>query len=62
LGSVEEDASTLLALYLRPKVGGDIGEVADAVKKFFRRRGIAVRSTARAMSVIDDILAGRLRS
>jgi hypothetical protein len=62
LGNVEEDASTLLALYLRPKAGGDIGEVAVAVKNFFRRNGITVRSTARGVSVIDDIVAGRLRS
>lgn len=39
-----------------------LGEVSNAVKAFFRRNGIVVRSTARAMSVIDDVVTGRLRS
>jgi hypothetical protein len=62
LDSLEEDAGTLLALYLRPQVGGDIGEVAKAVKAFFRRNGIVAHSTARSITVIDDVVTGRLKS
>jgi len=62
LGMVREDPSTLVALYERPREGGDFGYVANAVKAFYSRSGIIVRSTARALSVIDDIVAGRLKS
>ena len=62
LGNIEQDAGTLLALYRRPEVGGDIGEVAIAVRKFYEQQGIVVHSTARAISVIHDIVTGRLRS
>jgi len=62
LGMVKEDPPTLLALYQRPREGGDFGYVANAVKAFYSRSGIIVRSTARALSVIDDIVAGRLKS
>ena len=62
LGMVREDPSTLVALYERPREGGDFGYVANAVKAFYSRSGIIVRSTTRALSVIDDIVAGRLKS
>lgn len=62
LGMVEEDPTTLVALYQRPQEGGDFGYVANAVKTFFGRSGTIVKSTARAMSVIDDIVAERLKS
>jgi hypothetical protein len=62
LGNIQQDAGTLLALYSRPEVGDDIGEAAIAVKKFYKRQGIVVHSTARAISVIHDIVTGRLRS
>ena len=62
LGIVKEDSGTLLALYERPREGGDFGYVANTVKLFYARSGIVVRSTARALSVIDDIASGRLRS
>jgi hypothetical protein len=62
LGMVREEPSTLLALYERPREGGDFGYVANAVTRFYGRSGIVVRSTARALSVIDDIVSGRLKS
>jgi hypothetical protein len=62
LGIVKEDQGTLLALYERPREGGDFGYVANTVKLFYARSGIVVRSTARALSVIDDITSGRLKS
>jgi len=62
LGIVKEDPGTLLALYERPREGGDFGYVANTVKLFYARSGIVVRSTARALSVIDDIASGRLKS
>jgi hypothetical protein len=62
LGIVKEDPGTLLALYERPREGGDFGYVANTVKLFYGRSGIVVRSTARALSVIDDIASGRLKS
>ena len=62
LGIVKEDPGTLLALYERPREGGDFGYVANTVKQFYARSGIVVRSTARALSVIDDIASGRLKS
>ncbi len=62
LGMVEEDPTTLVALYQRPREGGDFRYVANAVKVFFGRSGIMVKSTARAISVIDDIVAERVKS
>jgi hypothetical protein len=62
LGMVREDPRTLVALYERPQEGGDFGYVANAVKAFYARSGIVVRSTARALSVIDDLASGRLKS
>jgi hypothetical protein len=62
LGMVKEDPRTLVALYERPREGGDFGYVANTVKLFYARSGIVVRSTARALSVIDDIASGRLKS
>jgi hypothetical protein len=62
LGIVKGDPGTLLALYERPREGGDFGYVANTVKLFYARTGIVVRSTARALSVIDDIASGRLKS
>ena len=62
LGMVKEDPATLVALYQRPREGGDFGYVSNAVKAFYSRSGIIVRSTARALSVIDDIVTGRLKS
>jgi hypothetical protein len=61
LGMVREDPTTLMALYERPPEGGDFGYVANALKAFYRRSGIVVESTARALSVIDDIVSGRLK-
>jgi hypothetical protein len=61
LGMVQEDPTTLLALYRRPREGGDFGYVANAVKVFFARSGIIVKSTARGIGVIDDIIAGRIK-
>jgi len=62
LGMVREDPSTLVALYERPREGGDFGYVANALKAFYGRSGIVVESTARALSVVDDIVSGRLKS
>lgn len=62
LGMVKEDPATLVALYQCPREGGDFGYVANAVKVFYGRAGIIFRSTARALSVIDDIVAGHLKS
>jgi len=62
LGMVREDPTTLMALYERPREGGDFGYVANALKAFYRRSGIVVESTARALSVVDDIVSGRLKS
>ena len=62
LSMVEDDPGTLAALYERPLQGGDFGYVANAVKMFYARSGITVKSTARAISVIDDIVSGRLKS
>ena len=62
LGMVEEDPTTLVALYQRLREGGDFRYVANAVKIFFGRSGIMVKSTARAISVIDDIVAERVKS
>ncbi len=62
LGIVKEDQATLVALYQPPREGGDFGYVSNAVKAFYSRSGIIVRSTARALSVIDDIVTGRLKS
>ena len=62
LGMVKEDPTNLVALYQRPREGGDFGYVSNAVKAFYSRSGIIIRSTARALSVIDDIVAGRLKS
>jgi hypothetical protein len=62
LGTVGEEPSTLVALYERPREGGDFGYVANAVTRFYGRSGIIVRSTARALSVVDDIASGRLKS
>jgi len=62
LGMVREDPRTLVALYEHPREGGDFGYVANAVKAFYARSGIVVRSTARALSVIDDLVSGRLKS
>jgi hypothetical protein len=62
LGMVKEDPATLVALYQRPRGGGDFGYVANAVKVFYGRMNIIVRSTARALSVIDDIVEGRMKS
>ena len=59
LGMVEEDPTTLVALYQRPREGGNFGYVANAVKVFFGRSGIIVNSTARAISVIDNMVAER---
>jgi len=62
LGMVEEDPTTLVALYQRLREGGDFRYVANAVKVFFGRSGIMVKSIARAISVIDDIVAERVKS
>jgi hypothetical protein len=62
LGIVREDPGTLLALYERPREGGDFGYVANTVKLFYARSGVVVTSTARALSVIDDIASERLKS
>ena len=61
LGMVRGDPGTLVVLYERPREGGDFGYVADAMKAFYARSGIVVQSTARALSVIDDIVSGRLK-
>jgi hypothetical protein len=56
---VRENPSTLLVLYACPWEGG---YVANAVTRFYGRSGLLVRSTARAFSVIDEIVLGRLKS
>lgn len=61
LGTVQEDPTTLVALYRRPREGGDFGYVANVVKVLFARSGIIVKSTARGIGVIDDIVAGRMK-
>ena len=61
LGMVREDPGTLVALYERPREGGDFGYVANALKVFYGRSGKNAESTARALSVIDDIVSGRLK-
>jgi hypothetical protein len=62
VGMVDGDPTTLVVLYQRPREGGDFGYVAKAVRGFFGRSGIIVKSTARAISVIDDIVAERVKS
>jgi hypothetical protein len=62
LGMVEEDSTSLLALYQRPREVGDFGYFANAVKVFFGRSGIILKSTVRAISVIGDIVAERVKS
>ena len=62
LGIIGQDPCTLLALYQRPREGGDFGYVASTVKWFYARAGIVVKSTARALSEIDDIASERLRT
>lgn len=62
LGTAGEDSTSLVALYQRPREGGDFGYVANAVKTFFGKSNLVVKSTARAISVIDDIIAERLKS
>jgi len=61
LGRSKGDPSTLVALYERPREGGDFGYVANAVKEYYRRSGTVVDSTARALNVVDDIVSGRLK-
>ena len=61
LGMIGEDPRTLVALYQRPRKGGDFEYVASTVKLFYARAGIVVKSTARALSEIDDIVSERLR-
>jgi hypothetical protein len=61
LGTVGEDPRTLVALYQSPRKGGDFDYVASTVKLFYARTGIVVKSTARALSEIDDIVSERLR-
>ena len=61
LGMVGEDPRTLVALYQSPRKGGDFDYVASTVKLFYARAGIVVKSTARALSEIDDIVSERLR-
>ena len=61
LGMAGEDPTSLVALYQRPREGGDFGYVSNAVRAFFRRSNLTVTSTARAISVIDDIAAERLK-
>lgn len=62
LGMVGEDPTTLVALYRHPREGGDFGYVANSVKVFYGRSGIIVKLTARAIGVIDDIVAERVKS
>jgi len=59
LGALRHDPNTLLTLYERPAVGGNMGEPADKVKRFYKTLGINLLSTARAISVIEEIIAGR---
>ena len=61
LGMIREDPRTLVALYQRPRKGGEFDYVASTVKLFYAREGIVVKSTARALSEIDDIVSERLR-
>jgi hypothetical protein len=62
LGMVRENPGTVVALYERPREGGDFGYVANALKKYYQGSGTVVESTARALSVVDDIVSGRLKS
>jgi hypothetical protein len=61
LGMVGEDPRTLVALYQSPRKGGEFDFVASIVKLFYAGAGIVVKSTARALSEIDDIVSERLR-
>jgi hypothetical protein len=61
LGMVREDPRTLVALYQSPRKGGEFDYLASTVKSFYARAGIIVKSTARALSEIDDIVSERLR-
>jgi hypothetical protein len=61
ISALEGKPSTLVALYNRPQKDGNFGHVAMAMTKFCAKAGIKVTSTARALSVVDDIVAGRLR-
>jgi len=62
LGMIREDPRTLVALYQRPRKGSEFDYVASTVKLFYARAGIVVKSTARALSEIDDIVSKRLRA
>jgi len=61
LGMVREDPRTLVALYQSPRKGGEFDYVTSTVKLFYAHAGIVVKSTARALSEIDDIVSERLR-
>ena len=62
LGVVREDPRTLVVLYQRPRKGSEFDYIASAVKAFYAREGIVVKSTVRALSEIDDIVSERLRA
>jgi hypothetical protein len=61
LGMVAGDPRTLVALYQRPRKGGEFDYIVSAVKLFFAYSGIVVKSTVRALSEVDDIVSERLR-
>lgn len=61
LGMVRGDPGTLVALYQSPRKGGEFDYLASTVKLFYAGAGMAVKSTARALSEIDDIVSERLR-
>jgi len=58
----QEDSSSFLTLYDRPIEGGDMGEPAVKLRDFLRKSsGNDLICTGRAMSVIDDIVSGRVK-
>jgi hypothetical protein len=61
LGMVGDDPRTLIALYQRPRKGGEFDYIVSNVKLFYAHAGIVVKSTVRALSEIDDIVSERLR-
>ena len=53
-------SSDVLCAYMRPKKNGSLGHVSRAVLKRVRRKDSAADGTARSVSVIGDLLAGRI--
>jgi len=56
-------SSSFLTLYDRPIEGGDMGEPAVKLRNFLRKSsGYHLICTGRAISVIDDIVLGKVKS